>query len=76
MTRASIREYTEAVRWRYFWSSKADKGKVLDELTRVTGYHRKAVIRLLHQVNKTSVNKRRGRPRQYSAASVGALQVV
>ncbi len=75
MTRASIREYTEAVRWRYLRSAKRAKGKILDEFTKVTGYHRKAVIRLLHQVNKPSTNKKRGRPRQYSAAVIGALRV-
>ncbi|UCC91048.1 MAG: hypothetical protein JSW24_02580, partial [Dehalococcoidia bacterium] len=45
MTRTSRREYTEAVRWRYLQCSKRDKGKILDEFTKVTGYHRKAAIR-------------------------------
>ncbi len=76
MTRTSIQEYTEAVRWRYLRSSKADKGKVLDELTKVTGYHRKAAIRLLHQTNKPGSSKKRGRPRKYSAAVVEALRLV
>lgn len=62
MTRASIQEYTEAVRWRYLRGTKKDKGKILDEFTKVTGYHRKAAIRLLHQVNKVSTMKKRGRP--------------
>jgi hypothetical protein len=75
MTRASIREYTEAVRWRYLRSAKQDKGKILDEFTKVTGYHRKTAIRLLHRVDQPSVNKKRGRPRQYSAIVVGALRV-
>ena len=48
MTRTSIREYTEAVRWRYLRSPKTEKGKILDEFTKVTGYHRKAAIHLLH----------------------------
>lgn len=34
MTRASIREYTEAVRKRYLLVSKAKKGKILDEFTK------------------------------------------
>ena len=75
MTRTSIGEYTEAVRWRYLQASKTDKGKILDEFAKVTGYHRKAVIRLLHRESQSSVNKKRGRPRQYSAAVVGALRV-
>ncbi len=49
MTQGSIRQYTEAVRWRYLRSAKRAKGKILDEFTKVTGYHRKSVIRLLHQ---------------------------
>jgi len=75
MTRASIREYTEAVRWRYLRASKEDKGKILDEFTKVTGYHRKTAIRLLHRVNKPSANKKRGRPRQYNATVAEALRV-
>ena len=31
MTRASIREYTEAVRWQYLWAPRKEKGKILDE---------------------------------------------
>lgn len=75
MTRTSVKEYTEAVRWRYLRSSKEDKGRILDEFAKVTGYHRKAAIRLLHQVNRPSSNKKRGRRQQYSGAVVGALRV-
>jgi hypothetical protein len=75
MTRTSIREYTEAVRWRYLRSPKTEKGKILDEFTKVTGYHRKAAIRLLRQTSKPMAHKKRGRPRQYRAAVVGALRV-
>lgn len=75
MTRASIREYTEAVRGRYLWASKKEKGRILDEFTKVIGYHRKAAIRLLHRGNQPRANKKRGRPRQYSAAMAGALRV-
>jgi len=52
MTRASIREYTEAVRWRYLSATKKGKGKILDEFIQVTGYYRKAAIRLLHRVSQ------------------------
>ena len=52
MTRSSIREYTEAVRWRYLRASRKEKGKILDGFTRVTGLHRKAAIRLIHRGNK------------------------
>ncbi len=75
MTRASIVEYVEAVRWRYLRASKKEKGKILDEFTKVTGCHRKAAIRLFHRGNQPRTDKKRGRPRQYGAAVVGALRV-
>ena len=40
MRRGSIREYTEAVRGRYFRATKKAKARMLDEFTQVTGYHR------------------------------------
>lgn len=76
MTRASIREYTEAVRGRYLRASKMEKGKILDEFTKVIGCHRKAAIRLLHRGNQQGARKKRGRPRQYGIAIAEALRVV
>jgi hypothetical protein len=52
MTRSSIREYAEAVRERYFMASKKEKGKILDEFTKVTGHHRKATVRLFRSGDK------------------------
>ena len=75
MTRASIGEYTEAVRERYLRGSKKEKGRILDEFTKVIGCHRKAAIRLLRRVKQAGASKRRGRPRQYGAAVAGALRV-
>ena len=75
MTRGSIREYTEAVRGRYLGAPKKEKSRILDEFTKVIGYHRKAAIRLLHRGNQPKISKRRGRPRQYDTAAAGALRV-
>ena len=75
MTRGSIREYTEAVRERYFLASKKEKGKILDEFTKVTGCHRKAAIRLFRRGKKSGTNKKRGRPRQYDTAVADALRM-
>ncbi len=72
MTRRSILEYAEAVRWRYLRASKKEKGKILDEFTKVTGYHRKAVIRLIRRGNQPGGNKKRGRRRQYDTAVASA----
>lgn len=74
MTRGSIREYTEAVRGRYFRATKKEKGRILDEFTEVIGCHRKAAIRLLRRANQPRANKSRGRPLQYGAAT-DALRV-
>ncbi len=60
MTRGSIREYTEAVRGRYLRTSKKEKGKILDEFTKVIGCHRKAAIRLLRRGNQARASKKRG----------------
>jgi hypothetical protein len=75
MTRGSIREYTEAVRGRYLGAMKNEKGRILDEFTKVIGCHRKAAIRLLRRGNQPRANKRRGRPRQYGAAATDALRM-
>ena len=76
MTRGSILEYAEAVRWRYVKAKKKEKGKILDEFTQVTGYHRKAAIRLLHRDGSQRQGKRRGRQRHYGQEVVDALRKV
>ena len=49
MTRGSIVEYVRAVRSRYLAAKKMGKGLILDEFVKVTGYHRKAAVRLLRR---------------------------
>ncbi len=66
MTRGSIREYAVAVRDRYRSADKMEKGKILDEFVKVTGYHRKAAIRALLNAPKLTCG-RRGRPTRYGA---------
>ncbi len=68
MTPGSIQEHTEAVRGQYLRASKKEKGRILDEFTKVIGCHRKAAIRLLRRENQPRGNKKRRRPRQYSPA--------
>jgi hypothetical protein len=76
VTRQSIEEYVQAVRERYRKASKKDKGKILDEFTKTTGLHRKAVIRLLNRAGKYPVKKRSGRPQQYGSEVVETLKNV
>jgi len=75
MTRGSIGEYTEAVRCRYLRVTKKEKGRILDEFTQVTGYHRKSAVRRLRRGNQPLPGKRRGRPRCYGAPVVQELKV-
>lgn len=74
MTRASIRQYAQAVRGRYLRASRAEQKIILDEFCKATGYHRKSAIRLLHRVRSVG-GKRRGRPREYGSDFVLALKV-
>ena len=74
--RASILEYVEAVQGRYLKGSKKEKGKILDEFTKVAGCHRKAAIRLIHRGNQSQTSKRHGRRRQYDTTVAGALRLV
>ncbi len=76
MTRRSVLEYAQALRSRYFQASKEEKGKMLDEFTKVTGLHRKAAIRLLRRLGQPRTSQRRGRLRQYGSGVAEALRVV
>jgi hypothetical protein len=49
MRGGSVAEYAEAVRVRHERARGAEKKQTLDELTRVTGYHKKAAIQLLRR---------------------------
>ena len=67
------REYLERMRERYVTATGGAKGRLLDEVCAVTGYHRKAAIRLLRR----PVVPRRGRPGRpvrYGPAVVAALR--
>ena len=74
MTRGSIQEYTEVVRCRYLKAVKKEKGRILDEFIRVSGYHRKAAIRLLHRNALPRKAKRQGRQRRYGNEVADALR--
>jgi hypothetical protein len=74
MSRASIREYSEAVRKRYREANRREKGAILCEFEQVTGYHRKAIIRLLAR-DHGPPGGRRGRPRKYGREVIGALKL-
>lgn len=76
MTRGSVGEYLQAIRERYLKAGKEQKSRILDEFTEVTGYHRKAAIRLLRAEPLSRGKRRQGGRRQYGPAVVNALRKV
>ncbi len=61
MTTAGVQEYIEAIRGRYVGADKTEKGRILDEAVRVSGYHRKAVVRMLGRREKAGSWRRHSR---------------
>jgi len=76
VTRQSIVEYAKAVKERYWKAGKAEKTKILDEFTKTTGLHRKAVIRLLNRPGRPAGKRRRGRSHKYGPVVVEALRAL
>ena len=76
MTRESIGEYAAKQRERYQWASRSGKSQLLDEVVAVTGFHRKAAIRLLSSTRRPRGGRRSGRPRCYGPDVAAAARVV
>lgn len=72
MTRQSVVEYGEAVRFRYKQAGRKEKQRILDEFCETTGMHRKAAIRLLNR-ERLAAPSRSGRPRRYGPEVAEAL---
>jgi len=73
----SRQELIRALRCRYQAGSRSDKGRILEELVAVSGYHRKSAIRILGC--KRAGDERasgRSRRRPYDEAARQALVVV
>src|SRR5262249_44872485 len=77
VTRAGLREYASVQRERYLRATRAEKRVLLNEIVAVTGFHRKAVIRVLRRAPRP----RRppgpgGRPRAYGAAVAAVAETL
>lgn len=75
MSSSALREYTSLMQARYSRASKKEKGNLLEEYCRVTGFHRKSAIRALQRVAGPSV-ERRGRPKTYGCGVSDALLIL
>ncbi len=70
-------EYLARMRERYQGTPKAKRGALLDEVVAVTGYHRKAAVRLLNRAQPPRARgPRRGRPVRYGPGVVRALRTL
>ena len=69
MGKLSMELYLEQLRKRYKKAKKTEKGRILEELCSISGYHKKHAIRLLNQNKKAKnrVKESRGRPMSYPA---------
>jgi len=76
MTRATLDELIEALRPRYLRASRKEKTRILEELVAITGYHRKAAIRVLSKGRKPKAWDRLGRPSKYTNDVKAALIAV
>ncbi len=72
----ATREYLSRMRERYERAGRDTKGALLDEVCEVTGYHRKAVIRLLRRAPPAARGPRHGRRQAYSLEVVAALRAI
>jgi transposase InsO family protein len=71
-----VQEYAQVMRPRYESAARKERSALLDEFCQVTGYHRKAAIRLLRTTVAAERRPRRGRPVTYSVAVISALEQV
>ena len=70
------REYLVQMRERYAGAQRREKRQLLNEVCEMTGYHRKAVIRLLRREAPGRRGRRRGRPTRYGPDVMAALQAI
>ena len=59
-----MKEYVEAIRGRYGRASRVEKGRILEEFTEVTDYHRETLVRLLRAKAHGGLGRQRGRLRR------------
>ena len=69
MSSSAKKEYLQAIRKRYFTSSKKEKTQILDELCRNCGFNRKYAIRLIYKKEIVCYHKT-GRPKKYSSKAI------
>ena len=73
----SVREYVERMQERYRSAGRPERGRLLDEIVAVTGYHPESATRLMTLGGRGGMKgKGRGRPRWYGPEVEAALREV
>lgn len=67
MSQKTREEVLEKLRPRYARAGKEHKGKIIDEVVQLFGYHRKAALRALRMKERASVAYIIGRPKEYDS---------
>lgn len=76
MSPTSKREYLRAISQRYRTAPRRAKPQILSEVCATTGYHRKAVIRVLNRPPAAQPRPRRRRAPTYGAQTIGVLAAI
>ena len=76
MTVDERRKCLKRMRGRYLAATREERGRLLDELSELTGLHRKSVVRLLKGPSLERQPRQRQRGREYGAAVDDALRVI
>ena len=71
-----MKEYLDTIRPRYLRAGRKEKSRILDEAVRVTGLHRKALIRALRSQPRGTPRGRVGRPRRYGLEAAAAVKTL
>ncbi len=76
VSKAARKEIVDAVKHRYDQASKLEKGAILDEFSKASGYHRKHAIRLLNLKSGARMTNLNQSGRVYDEAVQAALVLI
>jgi hypothetical protein len=65
MTVSERRKYLKLMKARYVGAKRGERGRLLSEMQKVTGLHRKSLTRLMHGASLERRKRQTPRPRQY-----------
>ncbi len=76
MTVTERRKYLKRMKPLYLKAERSEQSRMLSEMERVTGLHRKSLLRLLHASSLEHKKREKGRGRTYGLAVEQVILVV